>query len=1292
MDGLKPPQPLQFEGNTAENWKKWKQKFGLYMTASGVETKDKKIQSCTLLHVIGDEALEIYNTFDFAETEDKNDVKVIIKKFDDYLEPQKNVTFERHIFNSRVQAPGESIDQFVTDLKTKAKSCEYGQLCDSLIKDRIVVGIRDDALRARLLRETDLDLHKAIQMCRAAEASRTQLSQIQVASDTEVHTVRQTRTRHGSQANDSDMSHYIIRNCKYCGRDHNKGKCPAYGVNCKKCGKRNHFASKCMSTRSQKNINTVSEETESENEFYVDAVNARNGEDWTVTIKLNGHKTKFKIDTGAQCNIIPQSIHAQSCYKIEKSKARLVTYGGQCLKPKGKCLLLGEYKGKYYDIECQILENDVQPLLGLKTCIQMGLIKRVAAVTSQHGNIEDRFADVFTGLGCIEGEQHIKLKPDAQPAIHPPRRVPVALRNKVMEELERMEKMDVIEKVVEPRAWVNSMVTIWKPEKKKVRICMDPKELNAAIEREHYPMTTIEEVVTRMTGAKVFTTLDAQSGYWQIKLDKESSKLCTFNSPFGRFAYKRLPFGISCAGEMFQRIMSQTFEDLEGVEVIVDDILVWGENEQQHDKRLEKVMQRIRERNIKLNPEKCTFKANEVSYMGHLLTADGLKPDPEKVAAIKNMHRPQNRTELQQYLGMVTYSGKFLPQLSNVTAPLRLLLEKTAEWCWEEAHQRSFEELQTMVSETATLKYYDPVMPMTLSVDASSSGVGAVILQNNCPIAFASKAFTETQKRWAQIEKELAAIVFGCEKFYQYTFGRHFTVESDHKPLEMIMKKPLADTPLRLQKMLLKLQKYDLTVTYKKGTELHIADALSRNYQPHTDTDTADDDIQVCTVASLPIAPLRLLEIKTETINDSVLPIVKSFVLNGWPEDKRELPDQAKPYWDYRDELTIEDDILLKGNRIVIPQSKQRFMLHKLHASHQGIEKTKRLARDIMFWPGMSMQITDLISKCPVCNTFRRRNCKEPMIEHDIPHRPWQKVGSDLFEFDHEQYIVLVDYYSNFIEVDKVKNIKSPTIIHICKQHFARYGIPEMMITDNGPAYASADFAFFSRSYGFKHVTSSPRYPQSNGKAEKAVQVIKSLFKKAKADRQEAYIALLDYRNTPLENLPSPAQMFMGRRTQTQLPTAQTLLTPQCMTGVHRQLKNNQLKTKQYYDRGARPLPDLKPGDYVRVQEDTQWKPAKVVEVCEAPRSYVVESDGQKLRRNRRHLIQTSEQPQKSFTQDSEQDCVSQVPLTEGGGIDEIDAQYKVTEPSITEARYPKRVRKPPMRLDLWTDTFQDAH
>jgi len=259
------------------------------------------------------------------------------------------------------------------------------------------------------------------------------------------------------------------------------------------------------------------------------------------------------------------------------SRARLVTYAGQCLKPKGKCLLLTEYKRKYHDIEFQILDEKVQPVLGLKTCVRLGLIKRIGEVkTLSSQDAQEKYADVFEGLGCIEGQQHIKIREDAQPVVHAPWKVPVALREKVKAELRRMEKLDVIEKVTEPRAWVSSMVTIWKPEKQKIQICMDPKDLNAAIEREHYPMRTIEEVMARMPGARVFSTLDAQCGYWQVKLDKASSELCTFNSPFGRYAYKRLPFGINTAGEMFQRLMTEMFEDLDGVEVIVDDILMWG--------------------------------------------------------------------------------------------------------------------------------------------------------------------------------------------------------------------------------------------------------------------------------------------------------------------------------------------------------------------------------------------------------------------------------------------------------------------------------------------------------------------------------------------------------------------------------------------------------------------------------------------------------------------------------------------------------------------------------------------
>uniref|UniRef100_A0A8C2B8P6 ribonuclease H n=1 Tax=Cyprinus carpio TaxID=7962 RepID=A0A8C2B8P6_CYPCA len=823
MEALKAPDPLRLEGNIADNWNKWKQKFELYMTATGIEGKSQKVQSSTLLHVIGDEALEIYNTFEFTQQEDRLKLKVLLDKFEEHFTPHRNVTFERHVFNTRVQDPGENIDQFVTDLRTKARSCEYGDLCDSLIKDRIVVGIRDDQIRAKLLRTMDLDLPKAVSICRAAEASRTQMDKLQTPqAEYVVNEVKGERAKKSQTSFVTSRRQNMIQDCKYCGRDHQRRKCPAYGEKCKKCGKMNHFSSKCMSKTlsyaTKKPIHMVEEHSDSDSEeMFIDMVKSNYGEDWNVDLIINDRKTRFKIDTGAQCNIIPESIHRQTGAQLGKSKAKLVTYGGQCLKPIGKCLLLTEYKKRFHHVEFQVINQSATPLLGLTTCVRLGLIKRISEVkTWPSQDIQEKYADVFDGLGCFEGEQHIKIRADAQPIIHAPRKVPVALRDKVKAELRRMENLDVIEKVTEPSNWVSSMVTVWKPEKQKIRICMDPKDLNAAIEREHYPMRTIEEVMARMAGAKVFSTLDAQCGYWQVKLDKESSALCTFNTPFGRYAYKRLPFGINTAGEIFQRLMTEMFEDMEGVEVIVDDILVWGENEEQHNQRLKRVLERVREKNIKLNSEKCTFTAQEVKYMGHILTAEGLKPDPEKVEAVRKMQKPTNKTELQIYLGMVTYLGKFIPQLSTVTAPLRILLEKTTEWSWMEEQDKSFEKLQKMVTEAPVLKYYDASKPVKLSTDASSCGIGAVLFQDECPIAYASKAFTDTQKKYAQIEKELADIMFGCDKFYQYLFGREFEVETDHKPLETIMKKPLAETPLRLQKMLLRLQKYNMTVKYKK--------------------------------------------------------------------------------------------------------------------------------------------------------------------------------------------------------------------------------------------------------------------------------------------------------------------------------------------------------------------------------------------------------------------------------------------------------------------------------------------
>lgn len=212
-------------------------------------------------------------------------------------------------------------------------------------------------------------------------------------------------------------------------------------------------------------------------------------------------------------------------------------------------------------------------------------------------------------------------------------------------------------------------------------------------------MRTIEEIATRMPNAKFFSVLDASSGYWQVQLDPESAQLCTFNTPFGRYKFKRLPFGLSSAPDVFQRVMSEMFEDIEGVEVVVDDILVWGTTEEQHDARLRQVLERAQVHNLKLNETKCHIKQQEVSYIGHVLTKEGLKPDPKKTEAINSMSTPKNKEELQRFLGMITYLAKFIPNLSQAAEPLRTLLEKDIEWHWNEQQVHSFSTLKKLTTE-----------------------------------------------------------------------------------------------------------------------------------------------------------------------------------------------------------------------------------------------------------------------------------------------------------------------------------------------------------------------------------------------------------------------------------------------------------------------------------------------------------------------------------------------------------------------------------------------------------------
>jgi hypothetical protein len=327
------------------------------------------------------------------------------------------------------------------------------------------------------------------------------------------------------------------------------------------------------------------------------------------------------------------------------------------------------------------------------------------------------------------------------------------------------------------------MVAVRKPN--KLRICIDPTHLNPAIKRNHYPIPTIEDVIPRLAKAKVFSVADTKDGYLQVELDQDSSYLTTFWTPFGRYRWLRMPFGICSASEEFQRRLDECLEGLENVEVIADDIIIYGTGDtmeeamDSHDRALRSLLERCRERGLKLNKNKLKFKLASVAYMGHILSANGLSPDPEKVKAVVNMETPSDVKGVQRLLGVVTYLAKFLPSLSSICEPLRRLTDKEAEFDWMSQHDEALDKIKRLITEAPVLKFFDVTKEVTIECDSSDVGLGAVLLQEGHPIAYASRALTSTERNYAQIEKECLAIVYATECFEHYILGKQVHVQSD---------------------------------------------------------------------------------------------------------------------------------------------------------------------------------------------------------------------------------------------------------------------------------------------------------------------------------------------------------------------------------------------------------------------------------------------------------------------------------------------------------------------------------
>ena len=597
-------------------------------------------------------------------------------------------------------------------------------------------------------------------------------------------------------------------------------------------------------------------------------------------------------------------------------------------------------------------------------------------------DILDVYSDVFTRIGKFPGMPYkFQLKENAKPARYAPRKVPIHLQDTFHKEIRNLEQLGILEETKDVTEWVNSFVIMEKKapvnpckiptnsnssqghsKDRKLRICLDPRDLNEALEREPYYTQSIEEIMAKFHGMTRFTIADFNKGYWMVELDPESRKYTTMALDIGRFQWTRLPMGSIVAQDIFQRKLDSIFLNVPGVTGIADDMVIYGRSDLEHDKHLVNFLDICRKNTLTLNPDEMQFRLPQVSFFGHQWSAKGLSPDPKKITAVKRMDLPQDVETMRSFLRLVNYLNRFSPHLAELSEPVREICRQDTEFELTNSVHVAFSRTKKEISKNVTLPYFNPKISTTLQTDASKKGLGAVILQNSKPVMFASRALTVAEKNYQNLERECLATIWGMEKFHYFLYGKWFTLETDQKPLVSIYKKHMVEISPRIQRLIVRSFPYQpFDVQYRRGKEIPLADTLSRV----TPTPVEEDGIQLPIVAvnlitsNIPVSSSEIDLIRGETAKDPTLNLLRHYIHMGWPVGRRMLPRELHTFWNYREDLSMENGLITKGARLVIPSTLRIKVLEQIHEGHLGIEKCMLKARDSVFWPGISNDMRD---------------------------------------------------------------------------------------------------------------------------------------------------------------------------------------------------------------------------------------------------------------------------------------------------------------------------------------------
>ena len=849
-------------------------------------------------------------------------------------------------------------------------------------------------------------------------------------------------------------------------------------------------------------------------------------------------------------------------------------------------------------------------------------------ITHNMTRMVDKFPELFRGVGRAKVDPiHIFMDPQVKPTQQKQRKVALHFIPRLKKHLEELKAAGVVSgplKSEDATGWVsNPVITAKKWDEQAIRVNLDLRNMEKAVRPTHFPMPTSEELRHKFKGSDRFSLIDLNHAFHQFPLDEESKNLFVFYTPWGLYRYDTLVMGVHTASSECQEKVRLLLDGLEGVQQIQDDVVVHGAG-LEHDARLQAVLERFQATGITLRKEKCHFGVPEILWFGNIFSKQGMSPDPDKVKLIKSWPSPADKSEVKSFLQTAQFCSVFMRPgkgrtYSDVTRPLRKLTNWKVKFVWTKECEDSFQELKNLLCSDTVMANYELNKKTRLYVDHGPGGVAGSIAQKHVlsdtmeeawrPVNHTGRALTTTEQGYSKVEGESLAVYSQIMTNRRYLYGTEFEVVVDHEPLVTLYNKKGSPLPVRVAKHVAKLRGFNFKVVYEPGTTTP-CDYGSRHPPPKRSytsqekeafgVEEEEDDMEIIVNrvqhGYMPDA-VTIPVLKHFTKEDQVLAKVVQDVHKGVLRDKL----NKTTYKQVFKELSVVDNMLLLGDRIVIPEKLRPDILALAHEGHPGRVSMLQQIREDMWWPGMTADLEEFVSTCSVgCGSAVARNTPPPMTVRETPEKPWQHCAADYKGPIGGKYYfhVLIDLYSRWPEVEMTKSTSMDKLYPVLDRSFGVHGVPESITHDNGPPYNGREWKKYGKECGFKNKPCSPEHPEGNGVAERfmatLVKVTHAAIAENKDPRIEVQRRLLNYRNTIHPSTgKTPASLMMNRKIRTKLPA---IIKPS-KDKAHREARERDAKTREERRnkldkrRRARDI-EYKIGDKVLIkQKKTTTKP-----------------------------------------------------------------------------------------------------